>query len=72
MLTLYTLTSHTLTLHTLTSHTLTLHTLTHTHLHTLHNTHMHRKFHEPLPVVPLKVLAHNELVGRVIGTLHDH
>ena len=26
-----------------------------------------RKFHEPLPVVPLKVLAHNELVGRVIG-----
>jgi len=25
------------------------------------------KFHEPLPVVPLKVLAHNELVGRVIG-----
>ena len=27
----------------------------------------HRKFHEPLPVVPLKVLAHNELVGRVIG-----
>ena len=27
----------------------------------------HSKFHEPLPVVPLKVLAHNELVGRVIG-----
>ena len=27
----------------------------------------YRKFHEPLPVVPLKVLAHNELVGRVIG-----
>lgn len=26
-----------------------------------------RKFHEPLPVVPLKILAHNELVGRVIG-----
>ena len=24
---------------------------------------------EPLPVVPLKVLAHNELVGRVIGKL---
>ena len=22
---------------------------------------------EPLPVVPLKILAHNELVGRVIG-----
>ena len=29
--------------------------------------HLCRKFHEPLPVVPLKVLAHNELVGRVIG-----
>ena len=25
------------------------------------------KFHEPPPVVPLKILAHNELVGRVIG-----
>ena len=23
--------------------------------------------YEPLPVVPLKILAHNELVGRVIG-----
>ena len=30
-----------------------------------------RKFHEPLPVVPLKVLAHNELVGRVIGELRE-
>ena len=26
-----------------------------------------RKFHEPLPIMPLKLLAHNELVGRVIG-----
>ena len=28
---------------------------------------VYRKYHEPLPVVPLKILAHNELVGRVIG-----
>ncbi|XP_064401497.1 insulin-like growth factor 2 mRNA-binding protein 2 isoform X2 [Halichondria panicea] len=25
------------------------------------------RIHDPLPVVPLKVLAHNELIGRVIG-----